>query len=132
MAVTPGKGRPALTRYRTLRAWSHWVALLECRLATGRTHQIRVHLASQGHPLVGDPLYLRRIPAAAKGLPPPIRQKLLDFPRQALHAARLGFAHPRTGKPLSFQSDPPPDMQLLLAALEGHDENASPPNRAVT
>lgn len=132
MAVTPGKGRPALTRYRTLRTWNHWVALLECRLATGRTHQIRVHLASQGHPLVGDPLYLRRIPAAAQGLPPPVRQKLLDFPRQALHAARLGFAHPRTGKPLSFQSEPPPDMQLLLAALEGHDENAGQPNRPVT
>ena len=131
MAVTPGKGRPALTRYRTLRAWSHWVSLLECRLATGRTHQIRVHLSSQGHPLIGDPLYLRRIPAAANGLPPATRQILLDFPRQALHAARLGFAHPRTGEALSFQSDPPPDMRQLLAALEGHDENASQLNRPV-
>jgi 23S rRNA pseudouridine1911/1915/1917 synthase len=130
MAVTPGRGRPALTRYRTLRVWNHWVALLECRLATGRTHQIRVHLSSQGHPLVGDPLYLRRVPAA-RNLPLPVRQTLLDFPRQALHAARLGFAHPRTGKALSFQSDPPPDMRQLLAALDGHDEDASQPNRPV-
>ena len=86
-------------------------------LATGRTHQIRVHLASRGHPIVGDPLYLRRIPAAARGLPEPTRRILLDFPRQALHAARLGFAHPRTGAPLAFETPPPQDMLALLAAL---------------
>ena len=95
MAVVVGiGGKPALTLYRTTRTWQAAVALLECRLATGRTHQIRVHLASVGHPVVGDPVYLRRIPAAAKGLAPNLRQCLLDFPRQALHAARLGFAHP--------------------------------------
>ena len=118
MAVVTRNGRPALTRYRTLRAWQTAIALLECRLATGRTHQIRVHLASRGHPVVGDPVYLRRVPAAARLLPDPVRQRLLDFPRQALHAARLGFAHPRTGKPLSFASEPPPDMAGLIAALE--------------
>ena len=101
MAVVARGGKPALTRYRTLRAWQTAVALLECRLATGRTHQIRVHLASRGHPMVGDPVYLRRVPAAARMLPEPVRRKLLDFPRQALHAARLGFAHPRTGEPLA-------------------------------
>ena len=94
MAVVARNGKPALTRYRTLRAWQTAVALLECRLATGRTHQIRVHLASRGHPVVGDPLYLRRMPAVARTLPEPVRHRLLDFPRQALHAARLGFAHP--------------------------------------
>jgi 23S rRNA pseudouridine1911/1915/1917 synthase len=119
MAVVSRGGKPALTRYRTLRAWGTAVALLECRLATGRTHQIRVHLASRGHPVVGDPLYLRRTQAAARGLPAPVRQALLDFPRQALHAARLGFAHPRTSEPLSFATPVPPDMQALLDRLGG-------------
>ncbi len=117
MAVLSRGGKPALTHYRTLAAHAPAAALLECRLATGRTHQIRVHLASRGHPVVGDPLYLRRIPAAAHALPEPLRRTLLDFPRQALHAARLGFAHPRTGTPLSFATPPPPDMQALLDAL---------------
>ena len=117
-----GGGKPALTRYRTLRVWGGpaglAVALLECRLATGRTHQIRVHLASRGHPVVGDPVYLRRVPAAAAALPEALRRRLLDFPRQALHAARLGFAHPRTGQPLAFETPPPPDMAALIAALD--------------
>jgi 23S rRNA pseudouridine1911/1915/1917 synthase len=118
MAMVTRGGKLALTRYRTLRAWQTSAALLECRLATGRTHQIRVHLAGQGHPIVGDPLYLRRIPAAARTLPVPIRQILLDFPRQALHAARLGFAHPVTGRPLVFETPPPADLQVLLGALD--------------
>ena len=115
MAVVARGGKPALTRYRTLRAWEAAVALLECRLATGRTHQIRVHLAKSGHPLVGDPLYLRRIPAAAKALPAPLRAALLDFPRQALHACRLGFSHPAHGRAALFETPPPPDMAGLLA-----------------
>jgi 23S rRNA pseudouridine1911/1915/1917 synthase len=118
MAVVPRNGKPALTHYRVLRAWGTAVSLLECRLATGRTHQIRVHLASRGHPVIGDPLYLRRIPAHARALPEPIRHRLLDFPRQALHATRLGFAHPRTGVPLRFGTEPPPDMAGILASLD--------------
>jgi 23S rRNA pseudouridine1911/1915/1917 synthase len=119
MAVRPdsSRGKPALTRYRTLAHHAGAASLLECRLATGRTHQIRVHLASRGHPIVGDPVYLRRLPAAAKGLAPELRTLLLDFPRQALHAARLGFRHPRTGEALSFTTPPPADMQHLLARL---------------
>ncbi len=117
MAVVGHGGKYALTRYRTLKAWGTSVALLECRLATGRTHQIRVHLAHAGHPVVGDPVYLRRIPAAAKGIAQPTRGLLLDFPRQALHAARLGFKHPRTGEMLSFETPIPPDMQAILDAL---------------
>ena len=117
MAVLPHSGKPSLTRYRTLHTWQAAVALLECRLATGRTHQIRVHLASRGNPVVGDPLYLRRVPAIARTLPEPVRFKLLDFPRQALHAARLGFAHPRTGAALSFSTEPPADMLRLIDAL---------------
>ena len=118
MAVVARGGKAALTRYRTLAQRDAAVALLECRLATGRTHQIRVHLASIGHPIVGDPLYLRRVPAAARGLPDELRRLLLDFPRQALHAARLGFAHPRTGRMLSFATPPPADMRELLQRLE--------------
>ncbi len=120
MAIRPhGGGREALTRYRTLRAWAGGaVSLLECRLATGRTHQIRVHLAARGHPLVGDPVYLRRVPAQARGLEAGLRDRLLDFPRQALHAAQLGFVHPRTGVALAFETPPPPDMTALLAALD--------------
>jgi 23S rRNA pseudouridine1911/1915/1917 synthase len=118
MAIVQRGGKPALTHYRTLRAWLTAAALLECRLATGRTHQIRVHLAARSNPVVGDPLYLRRVPAVARALSEPVRRRLLDFPRQALHAARLGFAHPRTGEKLSFASDPPADMAVLLAALD--------------
>lgn len=118
MAVVTRGGKVALTRYRTVRAWAAAVSLLECRLATGRTHQIRVHLAASGHPLVGDPVYLRRTPAAAKDLPEPTRRMLLDFPRQALHAIRLGFRHPRTGAELAFSTKLPPDLQALVDALD--------------
>ncbi|HUC16225.1 MAG TPA: RluA family pseudouridine synthase [Acetobacteraceae bacterium] len=117
MAVRAG-GKPALTRYRILRAWGGALALLECRLATGRTHQIRVHLAHAGHPLVGDPVYLRRMPAVARTLPEPLRRACVDFPRQALHAARLGFCHPASGLPLRFETPPPPDFASLLDTLD--------------
>ena len=122
MAVVSRGGKPALTRYRTLKVWHAAVSLLECRLATGRTHQIRVHLAARGNPVVGDPAYLRRVPAVAKAVPEATRRALLDFPRQALHATRLGFAHPRTGQPLEFTTPPPPDMAELLAGLDHEPE----------
>ena len=117
MALVARGGKHALTRYRTVAVHEAVVSRLECRLDTGRTHQIRVHLAARGHPLVGDPVYLRRVPAAAKSLPEEVRRRLLDFPRQALHAARLGFAHPRTGAALSFETAPPADLAALLAFL---------------
>ena len=119
MAVVGHGGKYALTRYQVLRAWATSVSLLECRLATGRTHQIRVHLASAGHPVVGDPVYLRRIPSTAKAVAEPARGLLLDFPRQALHAARLGFKHPRSGEMLSFETPIPADMQVLIDVLDG-------------
>jgi 23S rRNA pseudouridine1911/1915/1917 synthase len=119
MAVVGYGGKAALTRYRVIRAYATSAALVECRLASGRTHQIRVHMSARGHPIVGDPLYLRRIPAASKGLPEPLRHALLDFPRQALHAASLGFLHPRTGQPMRFETPPPEDMAALIRCLEG-------------
>jgi 23S rRNA pseudouridine1911/1915/1917 synthase len=128
MAVVARGGKAALTRYATERAWGGSCALLRCRLATGRTHQIRVHLAALGHPLIGDPVYLRRIPAAAQlvpekgGLPGPVRDALLAFPRQALHAATLGFRHPVSGAALRFSAPPPADFLRLLALLDGNAE----------
>ncbi len=110
-------GKHALTHWRIERGFGTAAALLRCRLATGRTHQIRVHLSHIGHPIVGDPVYLRRTPPAARGLPGPARDALLDFPRQALHAETLGFLHPVTRERLDFRAPVPPDMLALLALL---------------
>ena len=121
MAIVTRNGKSARTGVRLMRAWGASASMLECVLQTGRTHQIRVHLASVGHPVVGDPVYLRRIPAAAKGLPALVRDTLLDFPRQALHATRLGFVHPRTRVLLNFERPLPPDMLALIAALDRPD-----------
>ena len=122
MAVVSRGGKLALTRYRIIKVWRASIALTECQLATGRTHQIRVHLASTGHPIVGDPVYLRRVPAAAKMLPVALRAATLDFPRQALHAAVLGFSHPRTGAALRFETSPPADFRALVAELDRVEE----------
>jgi 23S rRNA pseudouridine1911/1915/1917 synthase len=120
MAVVTRGGKQALTRWKLERGFGAAAALLRCRLATGRTHQIRVHLAHIGHPIVGDPVYLRRTPAAARLLPETLRDALLAFPRQALHAESLGFRHPVSGEWLAFRAAPPPDMAALLARLESH------------
>jgi 23S rRNA pseudouridine1911/1915/1917 synthase len=117
MALVRHGGKAALTHYRTEKVFAAAVSLLECKLATGRTHQIRVHLASRGHPVVGDPLYLRRIPAVSRSLPEGARRALLDFPRQALHAQNLGFRHPRTGQTMTFHADLPADFLALLRVL---------------
>ncbi|MEO8037950.1 MAG: 23S rRNA pseudouridine(1911/1915/1917) synthase RluD [Betaproteobacteria bacterium] len=110
MAVVAG-GKPALTHYRALRRGAQWT-LLECRLETGRTHQIRVHLDSIGHPLLGDPVYgARRLPAA-------LAAQVGDFARQALHAWRLEIVHPETRASLAWEAPPPTDFQALLARLE--------------
>ena len=117
MAVVTKNGKHALTSYRVLKNFGLAAALITCRLATGRTHQIRVHLAHIGHPLVGDPVYLKRRPAAAKYLAEPARSLALDFPRQALHAEILGFFHPITGAALRFTTPPPEDFLALERAL---------------
>ncbi|HRO13457.1 MAG TPA: RluA family pseudouridine synthase, partial [Paracoccus sp. (in: a-proteobacteria)] len=119
-AVSLDRGRPAVTRARMLERYGNppAVMLAECRLETGRTHQIRVHLAHCGLGLVGDPVYggARRASARALG---PAAAVVAAFPRQALHAAHLGFAHPVSGDWMSFDSPLPPDMAALVAALRG-------------
>ena len=111
--VADGRGKPAATRYRIERVFTGKASLLECHLATGRTHQIRVHLAERGHPLIGDPVYGGRAPRAARANP-----AIADFPRQALHARRLGFAHPESGAALVFESRLPEDLARLQSSLE--------------
>ena len=93
-------------------------ALLSLQLETGRTHQIRVHLAALGHPVIGDPSYGAGMATKAAKLPEPSRSIVRSFNRQALHAWLLGFRHPATGKTVRFESDLPPDLAALLEALE--------------
>jgi 23S rRNA pseudouridine1911/1915/1917 synthase len=116
MAVVTKGGRDALTRYRTERDFSGRAALVECRLATGRTHQIRVHMASIGHPLVGDPVYGRRT-RTSNPHDSEADRALRTFPRQALHAYLLGFSHPVTGERLLFRSSIPSDINNLIDLL---------------
>ena len=110
MAVLPDdstRGKHAVTHFETVERLDH-ASLIECRLETGRTHQVRVHCASIGHALLGDPTYGRT--------PKPLRTLLesLDFQRQALHAARLGFIHPISGQSLDFCAELPADMRELI------------------
>jgi 23S rRNA pseudouridine1911/1915/1917 synthase len=118
MALVEGRGKTAETRYAVRKAFGLAAALLSCRLKTGRTHQIRVHLASIGHPLIGDGTYGRMTQARLGRLPPEAREAAWSFPRQALHAAVLGFEHPRTGEGLRFESPPPDDFLKLVTILE--------------
>jgi 23S rRNA pseudouridine1911/1915/1917 synthase len=118
MAVLKRGGKPALTRYRVLRAVGPAASLVECRLATGRTHQIRVHLASIGHPVVGDPVYGRATASRLGRLGPAARLVVGSFKRQALHAWQLSFKHPVTREALSWTVQLPEDMEKLVATLE--------------
>ncbi len=121
MAVLSSEGKAAVTRARVLERFGPEgtqprASLVECRLETGRTHQIRVHMTFAGHPLVGDGTYGRRRSDGPLG----------SFPRQALHAASLGFVHPVTGKPLRFDSPLPADMAQLIAILRAGNDQGSP------
>jgi 23S rRNA pseudouridine1911/1915/1917 synthase len=125
MAVLRGGGKLARTRYRTLETFGDparpLAALVECRLETGRTHQIRVHLTHLGHPLIGDPQYGRiRQPPRARTPEEQVAFTLAaNFPRQALHAFVLGFQHPSLHKTLRFESPWPADFAELVTALRG-------------
>jgi 23S rRNA pseudouridine1911/1915/1917 synthase len=105
------KGKHAVTHFKTVETFKS-TALVECRLETGRTHQVRVHMAHIGHPLIGDSTYSNR------QNPYKIGPNQSKFERQALHAASLGFIHPVSGETLRFDSSLPEDMQLLLSALQ--------------
>lgn len=116
MAVSDKKGKEAVTHYQVVEVMP-WTSIVECTLETGRTHQVRVHMAHIGHPLIGDPLYSRgRVPKPLKGKP--AETALKNFPRQALHAFFLSFTHPVTKEIKTFQSPMPSDMQALVKALK--------------
>ena len=102
MAVVE-RGRQAITHYRVLERFEH-ETLVECRLTTGRTHQIRVHMAFLGHPVVGDPVY-------------GFKKQRYRLSGQLLHAARLELIHPRTGAPMAFEAPLPEDFDSLLQKL---------------
>jgi 23S rRNA pseudouridine1911/1915/1917 synthase len=110
------RGRRAVTHWRVEDAFGP-ASLIVCRLETGRTHQIRVHMASIGHPLLGDPVYGAGFKTKAVQLPQGARAALAALRRQALHAAALGFEHPITGERLRFDSPPPEDLSRVIDAL---------------
>jgi 23S rRNA pseudouridine1911/1915/1917 synthase len=116
MAVTDG-GKPAITHYRVEQRFAHHT-LLRVALETGRTHQIRVHLSWKQMPIVGDATYGGR-PRVPAGISEELRDALLKFPRQALHATRLGLTHPVTEEFMSWEAGVPHDMQQLLDLLAG-------------
>jgi 23S rRNA pseudouridine1911/1915/1917 synthase len=118
-----GSGREAITHYQVAERYGAKdkppvAALVECALETGRTHQIRVHLASLGHPLVGDRAYGSGFATKVTLLPEPARTLAAGFPRQALHAYLLGFEHPESGEEMRFESPLPADMQELRRSLK--------------
>lgn len=138
VVVPEGHGREAITHITQLKAWSvtsldrrkqtgsphaePLVTLWRCELETGRTHQIRVHMAAQGHPILGDRLYGSGFMSRSARLQPEARSALENLGRQALHAQMLGFAHPSSGAAVSFEAPPPADMATLLRALDQGDE----------
>ena len=119
MTVRRNGGKPALTRYKIIRRFGTIASMIECQLATGRTHQIRVHLSHSGYPVIGDTLYGGGTTTARKNSS---SAKIVDYVaqlnRQALHAKTLGFNHPRTGENLRFESPFPPEINELRELLE--------------
>lgn len=116
MALVQNGGKAAITHYKTIETYKNAVSLLQCNLETGRTHQIRVHLSSIGCHLIGDDVYKGR--RSSLNLPETLKNYVNSFPRQALHAASLGFIHPRTQKYMHFDAAFPEDMQQLHNTLK--------------
>jgi len=119
MAVLAAGGKPAITHYRIARRFGHHTQIT-VNLETGRTHQIRVHMAHRHYPLIGDPVYGGR-PRIPKGAPGILIDALRGFRRQALHAQALGLTHPQTGERMQFECPLPEDMIGLLAVLQQED-----------
>lgn len=117
MAILETGGKPAATNYKTLQAFGRAASLVQCNLETGRTHQIRVHLSSMGHALIGDKVYVKN-KKSELALPAELKKYVNEFPRQALHAKSLGFVHPRTHQFMQFASELPADMLDLINRLE--------------
>ncbi|OUR79517.1 RNA pseudouridine synthase [Alphaproteobacteria bacterium 46_93_T64] len=118
MSVVTG-GKTAVTHYELEESFADIACLVRCKLETGRTHQIRVHMGHIGHPLVGDPVYTRPKLSRTKSLPESRQNVIREFSRQALHAQTLGFVHPITHKPLKFEVEFPNDIKKLLTAFRG-------------
>jgi 23S rRNA pseudouridine1911/1915/1917 synthase len=123
MVVPMMGGKDARTHYHRHQVFHDTVSLVQCDLETGRTHQIRVHMASIGHPLVGDPVYGLQKNAATSllnrgGYTPEVRDEILTFPRQALHAAQIRFIHPVTEEEMTFDAEPPADFEHLVSLLD--------------
>jgi 23S rRNA pseudouridine1911/1915/1917 synthase len=123
IAVVPaGRGRHAVTHWRLIESFAGEASLVSCRLETGRTHQIRVHMAHLGHPVLGDPLYAAGFKSKAARLPAAVQACLNALARQALHAAELGFPHPVTGIQMHFESALPRELEQLREALAAKDQ----------
>ncbi len=123
MTVTAQNSRDAVTHYVVQARYNDAAALVECKLETGRTHQVRVHMAHLGHPLIGDPAYGLQDNAGESllrksGYEDTDFAPIIDFPRQALHAFKIGYIHPSTGKEMSFEIPLPDDMAKIKTILE--------------
>ncbi|MBD25778.1 MAG: RNA pseudouridine synthase [Candidatus Marinimicrobia bacterium] len=117
MAVVTKGGKPAETHYTTVSTFGSIAGHIQCSLTTGRTHQIRVHMTSLGYPIIGDSSYGNSQSKLLRSLTATGSDMIKSFPRQALHAASLGFQHPTTGKDLRFESQIPDDMKILRTTL---------------
>jgi 23S rRNA pseudouridine1911/1915/1917 synthase len=119
MAVLQNAGRHAITGYKVLRRFGEFASLVECKLSTGRTHQIRVHMAHIGHPIIGDAIYGGGVSRARRA---PLNEKISIYIKQldgqALHAFALGFRHPKTGEQINFSSQLPIEIRELITLLE--------------
>jgi 23S rRNA pseudouridine1911/1915/1917 synthase len=127
MAIVSRGGREALTQYKVQERFGDAVSLIQCKLATGRTHQIRVHMTHIGHPIVGDATYGRAPARKLRSLPMDTAQAISDANRQLLHAGTLGFRHPSTEAVMSFDSDLPVEFETIITKLRRtrHDTTVS-------